>query len=66
MIPVLMTATASQPLYPLSGADGEIWIGARHGWVSLPGRAARELGDNVELADVARVLLQQVEQDPLQ
>src|SRR5215470_5910774 len=34
--------------------------------VSLPGRAAGELGDDVEVADMAGVLLQQVEQDPLQ
>lgn len=33
---------------------------------SLAGRTAGQLGDDVEVADVARVLLQQVEQHPFE
>jgi hypothetical protein len=33
---------------------------------SLSGRAAGQFGDDIQVADVARVLLEQMEQNPLQ
>jgi hypothetical protein len=44
--------------------DGE--LGRQGPLGSLPDLAVGELTDDVEVADVAGVLLQQVEQDPLQ
>jgi hypothetical protein len=40
-------------------------LGVLHG-ASLAGLAVGEFDDDIEVADVARVLLEQVEQDPLE
>src|SRR5215472_11541076 len=60
------TAPAIQrpPGTDIDTAGADFW--ARPSRVSLPGRAAGELADDVEVADMTRVLLEQVEQDPFQ